>query len=358
MLKKVANKFLISFFLFSLLSSLLLAEKQVKSPLNNLILNCNEKIEGYSFLVSGHIYCPNKKSIYPAKSIVSNISLLNNADAGFMVLLGDIIQRTGRREIRALRDSFLMKLNFPVFNAPGNHDLSNREVYKEYFGKTFFSFQYSTELFIFLDTEISDGKIEGDQLNFIMKNIEHCKESSQIKNIFIFSHRLLWAIGNAPYSSIIPFVNRPLAHHNKANTISAIILPQLKSLAGKNVYFVSGDVGVSWSLSLFYEKDKTSNITYIATGIGDTQRDMICQVIVDKSGKINFKPISLTGQKLDGIEGYGLDYWEKYFRQKQGIKILTKIKNKLNTSGVEYFWGILFIFGLSALLIIVLKRRN
>ena len=358
MLKKKTNKFLIGFFLFSLFSSLLLAEQQVKSSLNNLTLYSKGEREKYSFLVAGHIYGSHNKSIYPAASILANISLLNNAGAGFMVLLGDIVQRISGFEIEALKNSFLMKLNFPVFNAPGNHDMKNRKLYEEYFGKTFFSFQYSTELFIFLDTEISDGKLETGQLEFMIKNIEHCKKASRIKNIFVFSHRLLWAIGNEPYNRIIPFVNYPLAHHNKANTISAIILPQLKSLAGKNVYFVSGDVGCYWSLPLFYQEDTTSNITYVAVGIGDTKKDLICRVTVDKSGKVIFKPISLTGEKLDSIECYGLDYWEKYFRQKQGIKILTKIKNKLNTSGVEYFWGILFIFGLSALLRIVLKRRN
>ena len=350
MLKEVANKFLIWVLFFFFFSSMLFAEKCVKSPLNNLILNCNEKIEGYSFFVAGHIYCPNKESIYPANSIVSNISLLNNAGASLMVLLGDIIQKTGEREIRALKESFLMKLDFPVFNAPGNHDLLNREMYKEYFGKTFFSFQYSTELFVFLDSEISDGKIEGDQLNFIMDNIAYCKKSLQIKNIFIFSHRLLWAIGNAPYSSIIPFVNRPLCHYDKADSIATIILPQLKGLTGKKVYFMSGDVGCSWAISLFYEKDKTSNITYVATGINDIQRDMICQVTVDKSGKVNFSPISLTGQKLDGIEAYGFGYWKEYFKQRE--------KKKVNSLKLVYFcWGIIS-FGLVVLLIIASRRSN
>ncbi|MCK4533398.1 metallophosphoesterase, partial [bacterium] len=324
-------------------------------PLNNLILNCNEKTGGYSFFVAGHIYGSHNKSIYPAASILANISLLNNAGAGFMVLLGDIVQRSSGLEIEVLKNSFLAKLNFPVFNAPGNHEMTNRKLYEEYFGKTFFSFQYSTELFIFLDSEISDGKLETGQLEFMMKNIELCRKSSRIKNIFVFSHRLLWAIENEPYNRIIPFVNYPLAHHNKANTISAIILPQLKSLAGKNVYFVSGDVGCYWSLPLFYQKDTTSNITYVAVGIGDTQKDLICRVIVNKSGKVIFSPISLTGAKLDYIECYGLDYWERYFRQKQGIKVLAKIKNKLDSSGVKYFWAVL---GLSALLIIILKRRN
>ncbi len=335
MLKKVASKFLIGFSFFFFFSSMLFAEKCVKSPLNNLILNCNEKTEGYSFLVAGHIYCPDEKSIYPANSIISNISLLNNAGAGWMVLLGDIIQCTGRREIEALKDSFLMKLDFPVFNAPGNHDLSNREMYKECFGETFFSFQYSTELFIFLDSEISDGKLEGDQLKFIMKNIEFCRKSSRIKNIFIFSHRLLWAIGNYPYNRIIPFVNYPSAHHNKANTISAIILPELKSLTDKKVYFISGDIGCSCGISLFYEKDKTSNVTYVATGINDTQGDMICQVTVDKSGKVIFSPISLTGKKLKLIECFGLDYWTEYFKQKN--------KNKVNSLKLAFFsLGVVF----------------
>jgi hypothetical protein len=282
--------------------------------------------------------------------------VLNNNNAQFLVLLGDIVQRISKREIEALKNSFLMKLNFPVFNAPGNHDITNRKLYIEYFGETFFSFQYSTELFIFLDSEISDGKLEGDQLKFIMKNIEFCRKSSPIKNIFVFSHRLLWAIGNYPYNRIIPFVNYPSAHHNKANTISAIILPQLKSLAGKNVYFVSGDVGCCWSFPIFYQEDPNSNITYVAVGIGDTQKDLICRVTVNKSGKVIFYPISLAGEKLKLIECYGLDYWEKYF--KQNVKGVTEIKGKLNILKFKYFYKWLFLLGLLVVLIIVSKKSN
>ena len=31
-------------------------------------------------------------------------------------------------------------LDIPIFNSPGNHDVSNRALYKKYFGETYFHF--------------------------------------------------------------------------------------------------------------------------------------------------------------------------------------------------------------------------
>lgn len=288
----------------------------IKSQFNDFALDLDEEVEDFFFLLAGHIYGSHNESIYPSASLLANIQLLNNSEASFMVLLGDIIQRPNKLEIEMLKDSLLSRLNFPVFNAPGNHDLSNRQLYIEYFGKTFFSFQYSSSFFIFLDGEINNGKIKGDQLDFFIEVVEYCKKSQQIKNIFIFSHRLLWAIGNYPYSDIIPFVNGPDWHPDDATTISDIMLPKLKVLVNKDVYFVSGDIGCHWSLPLFYEKEPGSNITYIATGVGDTEKDLILKANVSKSGEVSFIPISLTRQNLSPVEYYGLDYWKGYFNKK------------------------------------------
>jgi len=284
----------------------------IKSQFNDSVLDLDEKVEKFSFLLAGHIYGSHNSSIYPSASLLANIRLLNNSGASFMVLLGDIIQCPTKLEIDTLKESFLSKLGFPVFNAPGNHDLLNRQLYIEHFGKTFFSFQHSSGFFIFLDGEINNGRIEGEQLNFLIEAIGYCKKSKEIKNIFIFAHRLLWAIKNPPYNDIIPFVNGPAWHPDSATTISDSILPKLRLLVNKNVYFVSGDIGHHWSLPLFYEKEPGSNITYIATGIGDTKRDAILKADVNSSGEVTFTPISLTGRKIHPVEYYNLNYWKGY----------------------------------------------
>jgi hypothetical protein len=41
------------------------------------------------------------------------------------------------------------------------------------------------------------------------------------------------------------------------------------------IFWISGDVGQNYSSPLFFMEDKLKNITYIATGIGDTNDDLI-----------------------------------------------------------------------------------
>lgn len=329
-MKKLVNIFTIKIFgiILLLVYSVCFAEN-LESPFNGLILDANKENKKFSFLLIGHAYgAPQNRSIYPAVSLLSNINLFNKNKVDFMVLLGDIIQHSNEFEIEALKSSFLLKLDFPVFNAPGNHDLANRQLYTQYFGPTFYSFQYASSFFIFLDSEIDDGKIKNDQMEFLMGNIRYCRKSKQIKNIFIFAHRLLWAIKNPPYSDILPFLNSKESYPLSATTISDTILPKLKSLSDKNVYFVSGDIGCQWSLPIFYEKDQDSNITYLATGIGDTERDAVLKVDVKESSEVTFTPISLKRKKLHPIEYYNIQYWKHYFNKnkesliKKGLRVI------------------------------------
>ena len=72
---------------------------------------------------------------------------------------------------------------------------------------------------------------------------------------------------------------------------------------------VSGDIGEAHSFPLFYHNDPNHNISYIATGLGDSNRDAIIKVEIQKDAVIKFTPVSLTGEKVDAIENYGLGYW-------------------------------------------------
>ena len=314
---KAASKILFILWVLSFYAAAAAGEG-MKSHFNGLVLDTDKEVEEFSFLLAGHMYGSHNESIYPSASLLANIQLLNNSGAHFLVSLGDIVQQANELQIEVLKTSFLLKLNLPVFHTPGNHDFRSR--YIEYFGNPFFSFRYGSSFFIFLNSEASRGKIEGEQLDFLIKDIEYCKKTREIQNIFIFSHRLLWAIENPPYSEIIRFVNGPGDHPKDAATISKVILPKLKSLVDKNVYFAGGDVGCKWSLPLFYEKDPKSNITYIAVGVGDTEKDVVLQAHLSKSGKATFTPISLTTQKLYPVEYYSLDYWKSYFKKKAAAK--------------------------------------
>ena len=129
----------------------------ITSQISDEVLNLQESPHAYSFIVSGHTYGTPSGSLYPAASLLANIQLLNSLNPDFMMLLGDVIQHQGAEngigelEIEIFKKSLVDKLEFPVFNSPGNHDLSIRNLYEKYFGKTFFHFQQSSELYIVLD---------------------------------------------------------------------------------------------------------------------------------------------------------------------------------------------------------------
>ncbi|MFH1317461.1 MAG: hypothetical protein ABIH71_00400, partial [Candidatus Omnitrophota bacterium] len=66
---------------------------EVKSQFNNSILNLGRKADSFSFLAVGHIYGSCNDSVYPAASLLANLEVLNNSEAEFMVLLGDVVRR-------------------------------------------------------------------------------------------------------------------------------------------------------------------------------------------------------------------------------------------------------------------------
>jgi len=332
----------------------------ITSPFNNKVLDTGTESAQFSFLLIGHPYgTPGlHQSVYPSPSLLANIDLLNDKNPAFIVLLGDIVRKSTRSQMDTLKRSLLLKLAAPVFNAPGNHDLADRELYIEQCGNTFWSFRYSSSQFIFLDSVENRGEISGKQLEFLMECIKQFKDSTHIKNLFIFVHHLLWAIGNPPYSDILPQTNGPGWHPPDALTVTKDILPQLQALKEKNVYFASGDIGVYWSFPLFYQKDPDSNITYMATGLGDTVNDSMIQVNVN-DGTVSITPISLTGQTLQPIEEYGVGYWNNHLKQESSAvdrflkKVLKILRHRYYVLGVSTS-GMVFL----VILLLVRKKAN
>ena len=207
-----------------------------------------------------------------------------------MMLLGDAIQNQGyppilgELETEIFKDSLVNKLEFPLFNSPGNHDLRDRKSYEKHFGeKTYFHFQKSSELYIVLDSELGQHNLIKPQIDFALNLIELAAEDEKIKNIFVFQHQTLWAFDNYPINTINPWVNGP---RTESNNYEKIILPALNLLAKKkNVYLLSGDVGVGTALPNKYPREaldiffqKYNNITYIATGLSENHKDRVIKV--------------------------------------------------------------------------------
>ncbi len=62
------------------------------------------------------------------------------------------------------------KINVPVFNAIGNHEADNWQMYRDYFGQTFLGFNYGNNAFMLIDLEMHNEKefetwMQGEELN-------------------------------------------------------------------------------------------------------------------------------------------------------------------------------------------------
>ena len=306
--------------------------QRTASPFNGLALP-DSVPASYSFIVTGHLHGSSGNiSGFPAASLLANLDTLNKLDASYMISLGDLFLDVDSQILANYHRSFFSKIGMPLFNAVGNHDLS-RNIYPARFGNTFGSFIYGSEMSIILDTEKNDGSIKGEQMEFLRKALDRAVSDTAVKNIFIYSHRPVWAEGDPVYSEIF-----------KDNTQTAIgsndyhseVLP-LVDAAGKlkNTFWISGSMGGMAPASFFY--DRKGNVTYMCTAIRDLPRDAVL-LVTSTRGKLSFKGVSLTGQRLDPIETYNVAFWQKGIKQKPAFNTRLLPYLALQMLKHHYFW--------------------
>lgn len=282
----------------------------VVSTVNNLKVKLPGEKLGYRFIVGGHLYgsAHISESEYPASSLIGGIDILTSKEASFFVSTGDNYRTPSKHEMSLFRKSFIDRVKLPVFIAPGNHDGANSGLYRKEFGANYSSFRIRSELYIFLNTEFPNGDIVGDQKNFLMATLENAQSDQGVKNIFIFSHKLIWAARRPSYQFIISNVNAKKQYEN--SKFSTQILPKLKQVAkSKNIYWGSGDIGNPPSFGLFFQRDDTDGITYFAAGLGDVRNDSVLLVHVSNEGNVSFEGVSLANKTLRPINEYNLDFW-------------------------------------------------
>jgi hypothetical protein len=306
-LLKMIKRDISKFFIFSvcLFLSLNKLTGQTVSPFNKLPLA--DTSANYSFIVSGHFHGESSNlSTFPAATLLASIDTLNHIRPSFMISLGDMFIDLNETYVSNYRKSLFDKLNMPIFNAVGNHDLSNNNFYEKVFGKTYYSFSAGSELYIFLNTELNDGSIKNEQFEFFKKSLAEAR-SEKIKNIFIFSHRPVWAENNATYEGLFKGNSRTLiGENNFEEDIKPLLMDFPKK---KQVYWISGSLA-NGPVSFFYNMEPDSKILFMQTAIRDLPRDAVLHIDV-KEGIVSFKGISLTGQVLEPVETYNLDYWKQ-----------------------------------------------
>lgn len=240
--------------------------------------------DSYKFIIAGHTYgdsrIENNIGLYPKfyKNLKS-IKDINEID--FILLNGDVVQNSSTKSWNIILNQ-LEDIGIKAFIAPGNHDVGNgnnpkRDIFEKLIGKTYYSFYHKNDLFIVLDPNIDNGNITGNQLNFLIDLLENKKK---VKNIFIFSHQVIWQ------SEFIYRIKPNNIYENITNYRSSI--SPLLEQQEENIFIIAGDVGDKANGSEIFCADK-NKIKYIASGMGAGQRDNYLLVDV-YSGDVSITP--------------------------------------------------------------------
>ncbi|MFN3916792.1 MAG: metallophosphoesterase family protein [Flavobacteriales bacterium] len=322
---------------------------QQPQALNQKTIDTSQTDAGFSFIVSGHFHGgSNNTSGFPASTILSYIDDFNATNNRFMICLGDLFLDV-RNDIPVYKRVLIDKLNKPLFNTPGNHDISGN-VYQENFGKTYGSFRISQALFILLDTELDNSSIKGEQLMLLQQKLN---DLSEITQVYLFSHRPVWAESLPVFEGVFPDNTKSKFGTN----FNDEVYPLLKKAQNTaQVYWFSGSLGDA-PASFFYHKMADEQIHFIQTAIRNLPRDAILRVnVVD--AETSFSTISLTGQYLEPLQHYNLQFWQNYRKPKESFnwRLLPLYVKQMIFH--RYFW---YGAGFSLLLFILItffKRKK
>ena len=160
-------------------------------PVTNL--HFNDDTDKLQFAIISDLWGGNRPGVF--EDAVDKLNLLQPQ---FVISVGDLID--GKTHDATLIDQqwrdFTGKVNslsMPFFYVPGNHDIGNADMEKEWkkrFGQPYYYFVYKNVLFLCVNTE--DGGVSGvkdEQIKYFQKVIA---ENINVRWTFIFMHRPVW----------------------------------------------------------------------------------------------------------------------------------------------------------------------
>lgn len=332
---------------YILIFSLFLLCKQalpdvIVSPLTKRKINSDSLGSSYSFIAWGHWYGSqlNWRSVLPSSTVLSTLDTMNAQKPLFIMAMGDIYRHTDSITFSNFQSLVLNKLTVPLFNTVGNHEMESRAFYESNFGKTFYSFQLKNELYIILDSEIAACELEGEQLQFLQNKLDSVATMSQIKHVFIFSHKLMWITLEKSFTSVFKDIHSDYECYNDTTFKNQIYSQLLELSTKKVVYWLSGDYG----FSVFYHKVKEHNLTFLSCAINDSEEDAYLKIDVSDQKGVNVQAQSFMGKKLQPLEAYTIDYWQERIPHMDSLgKARLMLTHKYFWSGIAISLLILLI---------------
>lgn len=303
-----------------------LAGQEAPPSLNGRVLAGRDG--AFRFVVAGHIYgSPGLSTEKPARSLVGAVDRINDLAADLFVAVGDsfwVFEGDDRRRTMELFD----RIQMPVFQAVGNHEMAGEDSYIDAFGPTYGAFVHGDCLFVLLDAESDAWDISGEQLQSLRRAVLQARQDPTIRNVFFFAHKLVFAQRQRYFELLVK--GNSLDGLVRVNNFYQDVLPLLADLATqKRVFWFAGDVGTEQSYSLFWDRDPESGVVFLATGVGDTPRDALVIVEVSDTGEVVFGTMSLGQERMGAIHEYGVAYWRARFFPNGLTKDLQTLRSSL-----------------------------
>lgn len=257
----------------------------------------------YAFATAGHAYgktgVDNDGLHPPLEAKFPFLNDLGNVDLCF--LTGDVVILCTEKNWHEV-DSVLENLDAEVHIAPGNHDLTNVDLYEELRGPRYYNFKHKGDLYVVLEPYSKGWKISGGQKEMLLTALEEHKDSN--KFTFIFFHHPIWYEEDNKYNVCVPN-----STHNKQGESNFFpeIVPILKEMSN-DVAIYAGDLGIHLDrCSVMY--DHFDNIHLIASGMGGGAIDNMILTKIYGTDSIGFELIAL--QNEPNSMGTLSDYWIK-----------------------------------------------
>lgn len=320
-----------------------------RSPFNGLEVLPADSTGHYRILIGGHFHGESSnRSGYPASTLLANLDTINALGAHLFLSTGDLYM-DARKDSSRYAKAFFSKLKVPFFNAPGNHDIGGKESSDPVeFDLPFDPGRRSDTVFydriLVLNTEEDGGSLRGDQLG----RLQLLSDAIGLRNLFVVSHRPVWAEGDPQYSNLFKENTRSYTGTN----FHQEVYPVLQEISKRaQVYWISGSLGGQAPSSFFFQQN-APNITYIQCAIRDLPRDALLIADVGPEG-VKWSAFSLTGQELLAPETYDAAWWRAQGGRGEAFnwRLLPYEAKKVLTHRA-FWWGAAF-----AIVLVFMVRR-
>jgi len=225
-------------------------------------------------VVVGHAYGSHggeNLGLYPP---LIEILQLAARQESILALTGDI-SRSGSPESFAQIRRELADWSL-VLVSPGNHDVGSfeqRSAFKAYFGSTYGSRIVHNTFVLWLDTDLDDWRISGNQLSWLEEELRS-DAAAAADAIVVLTHHLIWSRGDRTDFPVNGGPREPNAVRSPDQ------LQNLLEPLGKPVLVISGDTGAFASQSSL-ACEQRGRVHYIASGVGGGEQDTFLKVKIN-----------------------------------------------------------------------------